>query len=61
MRGVRDILLGLQVALIQNRPILGGNNSSEVRVHLNGNINLPPYPALGNVVKELDSGKRGHG
>ncbi len=52
--------LGLQVALIQNRPILGGNNSSEVRVHLNGNINLPPYPALGNVVKELDSGKRGN-
>jgi hypothetical protein len=52
--------LGLQVALIQNRPVLGGNNSSEVRVHLNGNINLPPYPALGNVVKELDSGKRGN-
>ncbi|HUS72071.1 MAG TPA: FAD-dependent oxidoreductase, partial [Sedimentisphaerales bacterium] len=52
--------LGLQVALIQNRPVLGGNNSSEVRVHLNGRINLPPYPALGNVVKELDSGKRGN-
>jgi len=52
--------LGLQVALIQNRPVLGGNNSSEVRVHLNGNINLLPYPALGNVVKELDSGKRGN-
>jgi len=52
--------LGLKVALIQNRPVLGGNNSSEVRVHLNGKINLPPYPALGNVVKELDSGKRGN-
>ncbi len=52
--------LGLQVALIQNRPVLGGNNSSEVRVHLNGRINLPPHPALGNVVKELDSGKRGN-
>ena len=52
--------LGLQVALIQNRPVLGGNNSSEVRVHLNGKINLPPYPALGNVVKELDSGERGN-
>jgi len=52
--------LGLQVALIQNRPVLGGNNSSEVRVHLNGKINLPPYPALGNVVKELDSGKHGN-
>lgn len=52
--------LGLQVALLQDRPVLGGNNSSEVRVHLNGKINLPPYPALGNIVKELDSGKRGN-
>jgi len=52
--------LGLNVALIQNRPVLGGNNSSEVRVHLNGQINLPPYPALGNVVRELDSGLRGN-
>ncbi len=52
--------LGLKVALIQNRPVLGGNNSSEVRVHLNGKINLPPYPALGDVVKELDSGFRGN-
>jgi len=51
---------GLQVALIQDRPVLGGNNSSEVRVHLNGQINLPPYPALGDIVKELDSGKRGN-
>jgi len=52
--------LGLQVALVQNRPILGGNNSSEIRVHLNGEINLPPYPRLGDVVRELDSGKRGN-
>jgi hypothetical protein len=52
--------LGLQVALIQDRPVLGGNNSSEVRVHLNGQINLPPYPRLGDVVKELDSGLRGN-
>jgi len=52
--------LGLEVALIQNRPVLGGNNSSEVRVHLNGRINLPPYPALGNIVKELDSGRQGN-
>ncbi len=52
--------LGLEVALIQNRPVLGGNNSSEIRVHLNGNINLPPYPRLGDVVAELDPGKRGN-
>jgi len=52
--------LGLQVALIQDRPVLGGNNSSEVRVHLNGEVNLPPYPALGGVVNELDTGMRGN-
>ncbi len=52
--------LGLEVALIQNRPVLGGNNSSEVRVHLGGGIHLPPYMALGGVVKELDSGIHGN-
>jgi hypothetical protein len=52
--------LGLRVALIQDRPVLGGNNSSDVRVHLNGLINLPPYPHLGDVVKELDSGNQGN-
>ncbi len=44
---------GVKVALIQNRPVLGGNNSSEVRVHLGGRINLEPYPALGNLVNEI--------
>ena len=52
--------LGLKTALLQDRPLLGGNNSSEVRVHLGGEINLPPYPALGNVVKELDPGGIGN-
>lgn len=52
--------LGVNVALIQNRPVLGGNNSSEVRVHLQGRTNLPPYPALGNLVRELDSGMQGN-
>jgi len=52
--------LGLDVALIQNRPVLGGNNSSEVRVHLGGKINQTPYPAIGAVVRELDSGHHGN-
>ncbi len=52
--------LGLNVALVQDRPVLGGNNSSEVRVHLQGKTNLPPYPALGNLVRELDSGMSGN-
>jgi len=45
--------LGVKVALIQNRPVLGGNNSSEVRVGLSGRIHLPPYPRLGDLVDEL--------
>jgi len=45
--------LGVKVALIQNRPVLGGNNSSEVRVHLGARIKLEPYPALGNLVNEI--------
>ncbi len=45
--------LGLKVALVHDRPILGGNNSSEVRVHLGGYQNLPPYPRLGDVLAEF--------
>ena len=45
--------LGVKVALVQDRPLLGGNNSSEVRVGLSGKIHQDPYPALGNVVKEI--------
>ncbi|MGV8095796.1 MAG: FAD-dependent oxidoreductase [Mangrovibacterium sp.] len=52
--------LGLKVALIQDRPILGGNNSSEVRVGLGGRINLDPYPALGNLVNEIGPSSGGN-
>jgi hypothetical protein len=52
--------LGLKVALIQDRPVLGGNTSSDIRVALGGAINLPPYPSIGVVVAELDPGKRGN-
>lgn len=52
--------LGLRVALVQDRPVLGGNNSSEVRVHLGGRINLEPFPALGEVVKEIGPSKGGN-
>lgn len=45
--------LGLKVALINNRPMLGGNNSSEVRVGLSGKINQNYYPKLGNALREL--------
>ncbi len=47
--------LGCKVALIQNRPVLGGNNSSEVRVGLSGLIFQEPYPNLGKLVDEIGS------
>lgn len=54
--------LGLKVALIQDRPVLGGNNSSEVRVHLGGRTNFEPYPRIGDIVREIgprqDKGNR---
>ena len=43
--------LGLKVALIQNRPVLGGNNSSEVRLPMSGDIYHNLYPKLGRIVK----------
>jgi hypothetical protein len=52
--------LGVKVALVQNRPLLGGNNSSEVRVHLGARINLEPYPALGNLVNEIGPERGGN-
>jgi len=45
--------LGVKVALIHNRPVLGGNNSSEVRVGLSGRIHQQPFPQLGAVVAEI--------
>lgn len=52
--------LGVNVALIQNRPVLGGNNSSEVRVHLGARINQKPYPRLGDIVNEIGPTKGGN-
>ncbi len=45
--------LGCKVALIHDRPVLGGNNSSEVRVGLSGLIMQQPYPNLGLLLDEL--------
>jgi len=46
--------LGVKVALVQDRPVLGGNNSSEVRVWLGGKTNHEPHPHIGDIVRELD-------
>ncbi len=45
--------LGLKVALIQNRPVLGGNASSEVRVNPIGKTKYPPYFRNADIVNEL--------
>lgn len=52
---------GLTVAFIQDRPVLGGNNSSEIRVHLMGDVDKNHYPKLGRIVRELDNGDPGNG
>ena len=45
--------LGCRVVLINDRPLWGGSNSSETRVHLGGHIEMKPYPNLGNMIKEF--------
>ncbi|MCB9918625.1 MAG: FAD-dependent oxidoreductase [Planctomycetes bacterium] len=49
---------GLRTALVQDRPVLGGNSSSEVRVWPEGHVNQMPWPAIGDVVMELVPDKR---
>lgn len=45
--------MGLKVALIQNRSVLGGNGSSEVRVWAQGNTPPGLYP-VGDIVREFE-------
>lgn len=45
--------LGVRTALLQDRPVLGGNASSEVRVWMKGNVRRGPYPRIGEIVSEL--------
>ena len=44
---------GLRVALVQDRPVLGGNCSSEVRVWAEGHTKQQPYPHIGEIVDEI--------
>jgi hypothetical protein len=54
--------MGCKVALIQNRPVLGGNGSSEVRVWANGLIRRGRYPRIGEIVEEFaDNAKKSPG
>ncbi len=44
---------GLKVALIQDRPVLGGNGSSEIQVWAQGGTRRGPFPRLGEIVEEF--------
>ena len=44
---------GLTVALVQDRPVLGGNGSSEVRVWPEGHTRQKPFTHIGDIVEEL--------
>ena len=52
--------LGCKVALINDRPVVGGNNSSEIRVHLGGRIEEGTYKELGGLQKEFGPEKGGN-
>ena len=52
--------LGCRVALINDRKVLGGNNSSEIRVHLGGAIDIGRYPAVGALQKEFGPTRGGN-
>ncbi|MCA9056244.1 MAG: FAD-dependent oxidoreductase, partial [Planctomycetaceae bacterium] len=53
---------GCKVALIQDRGVLGGNGSSEVRVWAMGNIRRGKYPRIGEIVEEFcDHAKKSPG
>lgn len=45
--------MGCRVILIQNRPVLGGNASAEIRVWPQGKTRLPPFPRIGEIVEEI--------
>ena len=51
---------GCKVALVNDRPIPGGNNSSEIRVHLGAYIEQDHYPALGKMLREFGHSKGGN-
>lgn len=52
--------LGCKVALINDRPVLGGNNSAEVRVHLGGHIEVGPNKGLGRMLREFGHSRKGN-
>ena len=52
--------MGIKVALVNDRPVLGGNNSSEVRVHLGGHVEMGPNEGLGRMIREFGHTRKGN-
>lgn len=52
--------MGCKVALINDRPVLGGNNSSDVRVHLGGTIEIGRNKGLGRMIREFGQSRGGN-
>ena len=50
----------LKVALVQDRFVLGGNNSSEVRVWLGGETNFAPFQKIGDITRSFEPEKHAH-
>ena len=51
---------GIKTALVHDREVLAGNNSSEVRVWLAGETNFEPFTKLGNITREFEQEKMFH-
>ena len=46
---------GLRVALINNRPVPGGNNSTELHIVASGATNVAPYVRLGDITTQIST------
>lgn len=53
LAGISAARMGMKTILIQNRPVLGGNSSSEVRVPLGGASDFNPWARESGILEEF--------
>jgi hypothetical protein len=53
--------LDVKVALVQDRPVLGGNNSSEVQVWMQGQTSVGPFPKNGEIANQIGTRAKTYG
>ncbi len=53
MAAIAASRMGVNTALIQNRPVLGGNSSSEIRVPVGGACDFNPWAREGGILEEF--------